>query len=361
MSTATRWHCAPGWSTCTSESSRAERDLDGPLTFRLDVGLRDGVDPLWQRDLDNYLYPVARGLADRYVSAWATKSPGRRSSVRVAPALERESEDGEWSSFAVPRGARSDNAWKRSVGAAASGARELPTGPVALEIGFVVGTAARWPGLWKASIDGLETVLGRTYAEPAWNPQDGRIVRLGMHRTVCSGFGSDAAATVWARSAPLEWEENGWLRALTEREREAFLEGHAARVARSQQTARSATPERTPAATARARPPHASRRPKQPLVRVPGVVVFADDDAGYETWLRATPTGFVLNALRRPGSGTLLHRAICGSISGSPARGVTWTAGVYVKACATDPGALATWLEANGGKPYRACGMCLAV
>src|SRR6476659_865207 len=60
------------------------------------------------------------------------------------------------------------------------------------------------------------------------------------------------------------------------------------------------------------------------------------------------------------GAGTMLHRAICGTISGRPTRGVTWTAGVYVKACAADRAALARWLEANGAPPSRDCGLCLA-
>jgi hypothetical protein len=34
--------------------------LDGPLALQLDVGLDDRIDPLWQRDLDNYLFPIAK-------------------------------------------------------------------------------------------------------------------------------------------------------------------------------------------------------------------------------------------------------------------------------------------------------------
>jgi hypothetical protein len=328
----------------------AEATIDGELSLRLDIGVADRGDPLWQRDLDNYLSPVALSLPDRYVSVWATKSPGRPSSVRVGPAVALAAEPPGWSAFSVARGSRSEEAWKRSVAEASRGAPEVAPGPVALEIGFVVGRETRWPEVWKPSIDGLEGVLGCTYAEPAWNPQDGRIVRLGMHRAMRPEFGRDVAATVWLRPAPLEWEENGWLRAMSDGERAAYLQQHVARVGRSRRTSVRVADPRS----------RSGARRRRSLVGAPGVVVFADDDAGYEAWLRATPAGFVLNALRSPSSGTMLHRATCRTVSGVPARGVTWTSGSYVKACATDPAALARWLAVNGGKPPRDCGLCMA-
>jgi hypothetical protein len=341
--------------------SRVESEIEGELALRLDVGLPSGVDPLWQRDLDNYLYPVARSLPERYVSVWATKCPGRESSVRVGSAIELRAEPRDWSAFSVPQGSRGDEAWKRSVAEAVRGAPEVPPGPVAVEFGFVVGDAARWPQAWKASIDGLEGVLGCTYAEPSWNPQDGRIVRLGMHRDVRPDVGRDVAATVWLRPAPLEWEENEWLRRMSDGERAAYLEQHLARLGRSRRAPRRADPRSSDEArkqrTPDARRSSGSRR--RALVAVPGVVVFADDDAAYEAWLGSTPGGFVLNALRSPSSGTVLHSATCRTVCGEPTRGATWTAGSYVKACASDAGALARWLEVNGGKPARECRLCM--
>jgi hypothetical protein len=49
------------------------QNFEPPLAFRLDVGLDESVDPLWERDLDNYLFPIARGLPAEYVSVWGTK------------------------------------------------------------------------------------------------------------------------------------------------------------------------------------------------------------------------------------------------------------------------------------------------
>jgi hypothetical protein len=60
---------------------------------------------------------------------------------------------------------------------------------------------------------------------------------------------------------------------------------------------------------------------------------FVDDDAGYLGWLADHPQGFVLNTGRSPSAAYLmLHRASCGSIRGTPARGITFT-GDYSKVC----------------------------
>lgn len=69
--------------------------------------------------------------------------------------------------------------------------------------------------MWKASIDGLDPLLGRTYAGRDWNPLDGRIVRLGLHKTVDAGFRNDEAAmVVRAIVADERWPELHWLRSL---------------------------------------------------------------------------------------------------------------------------------------------------
>jgi hypothetical protein len=60
---------------------------------------------------------------------------------------------------------------------------------------------------------------------------------------------------------------------------------------------------------------------------------FIDDDAAYLGWLADHPDGFVINTGRTPSAAYLmLHRASCGTISGTPARGSTFT-GDYTKVC----------------------------
>jgi hypothetical protein len=44
--------------------------IEAPLASRLDVGLDESTDPLWERDLANYLFPIARELPPKYVSVW---------------------------------------------------------------------------------------------------------------------------------------------------------------------------------------------------------------------------------------------------------------------------------------------------
>jgi hypothetical protein len=47
--------------------------------------------------------------------------------------------------------------------------------------------------------------------------------------------------------------------------------------------------------------------------------IFRDDDAGYRTWIYANPTGYVVNAERRPTPGYLvLHTAMCDTITPAP-------------------------------------------
>jgi hypothetical protein len=64
-----------------------------------------------------------------------------------------------------------------------------------------------------------------------------------------------------------------------------------------------------------------------------GMRHFVDDDAGYLAWLAGHPADFVINTGRSPSAAYLmLHRASCRTISGTPARGSTFT-GDYTKIC----------------------------
>lgn len=80
------------------------------------------------------------------------------------------------------------------------------------------------------------------------------------------------------------------------------------------------------------------------------VETFADDDVGYEAWLRAHPGGVVVNCERNPrASYVMLHRASCHTISGTPPSGRSWTT-QYLKVCADAAGELEAWARvATGG------------
>jgi hypothetical protein len=66
------------------------RDMTGSLAFQLDVGLNESTDPLWERDLDNFLFPIARELPATYVSVWGTKGRSQDSFVTVGRAVPVE-------------------------------------------------------------------------------------------------------------------------------------------------------------------------------------------------------------------------------------------------------------------------------
>ena len=85
---------------------------------------------------------------------------------------------------------------------------------------------------------------------------------------------------------------------------------------------------------------------------------FVDDDRGYLDWLDHHPDGFVINTGRSPSAAYLmLHRAGCGTITGKPARGTTFT-GDYAKVCG-ERNELEEFARNLGGHA-RACGLCLA-
>jgi hypothetical protein len=329
--------------------------IEGPLALRVDVALPRGTDPLWQRDLDNYLYPIARALPPRFVSLWVTKSLAENSMVRVEPARPLADTPEGWQRFALGPCARGEAALKHAARAAVSDASELPPGPVGLQIALNVGAADRWAQTWKPLIDGLEPLLGSARREPRWNPQDGRIVRLGIHRTDDAGLGGSVEAAIWARAADLDWPELAWLRAMSAAERIAYDDTHSARLNRAREFA--VMPASDPAVKPRAARRRKARRGARQLRGERGVVVFVDDDASYLRWIAANPNARVLNAARSLAPTPTLHRATCHTISGMPARGRVWT-GPYIKACADDTVALHRWSEANIGHVPRPCGTC---
>jgi hypothetical protein len=333
--------------------------VEGLLALRVDLALPRGVDPLWQRDLDNYLFPIARTLPPRFVSLWVTKGLAEASTVRVEPARRLACPPDDWQRFSLGPCARGEAALKRAARAAVSDAGELPPGPVGLQIVLSVGSADRWAQTWKPIIDGLELLLGSARREPCWNPQDGRIVRLGIHRTDNAGLGNNLEATIWARAADPDWPELAWLRTLSAAERATYDGAHRARLDRAREVAVKprVVPTRDAAVKPQAPQTPSDGRGAWPLRGERGVVVFIDDDASYLRWIAANPSGRVLNAARSLAVLPTLHRATCHTISGTPARGRVWT-GPYIKACSDDAAALQRWSKTNIEHAPRPCGTC---
>ncbi len=86
------------------------------------------------------------------------------------------------------------------------------------------------------------------------------------------------------------------------------------------------------------------------------VITFADDDAGYLTWIAQHPQGYVLNTARQPTADYLIaHRATCPTISGTPARGEQWTRD-FLKHCAEHRAELRSFARVECLGDARDCG-----
>jgi hypothetical protein len=160
----------------------------GESAVRLDVGLPLDLDPLDQRDLDNYLLPVATRIGPAVTSFWATKSHQLPSLLRVEPA--RPADSPEVHARTTTTAAGDSKKYKEQVRNAVADLDVLADGPVGLEIAFVVGPKRNWLNLWKPTIDALGPILGSTHPSNPWHPCDGRIVRLGLHNRVDPQLGN---------------------------------------------------------------------------------------------------------------------------------------------------------------------------
>jgi hypothetical protein len=178
--------------------------LTGPVALRLDVGLANHVLLLEAHDLDNYAFPLAQRLTRTQhldlVSVWATKATANTSLIRCETAT-RASLPGPFDYRATVQTTASAamTAYKQQVSDRLTGATELPPGPIAVELAFVVGPRRNWLNLWKPTIDALDRLLGRTHLDREWHPRDGRITELGLHRTIDETLGDGVVITIAAR------------------------------------------------------------------------------------------------------------------------------------------------------------------
>lgn len=180
----------------------AESRVDGPWALRLDVGLPVGRNLLEMADLDNYAYPLAYHLRDcGLVSVWCTKQHDERSFVRIEAAREVSSPSTDVL-IAKTTASASSLAYKEQVNAAVAEAAELASGPVRLELSFVVGPRRNWLNLWKQTIDSLDPILGRTQPNRPWHPRDGRITELGMHVGIDPSARDEVVVGIAATSLP---------------------------------------------------------------------------------------------------------------------------------------------------------------
>lgn len=164
-----------------------------PLGLALHVGLPAHVDVLHERDLDNYLLPLARHLERTSGRTLTTVTGSKkhadtsyvgvgRATPAVAPAM------GSLPPVRTTASAESA-AYKQQIRDALTGTTPLPAGPVSLDITFRVGPTRSWLNLWKPTIDALGKLLGESRTDRSWHPRDGRIVHLALHRQLDTSLG----------------------------------------------------------------------------------------------------------------------------------------------------------------------------
>jgi hypothetical protein len=170
-----------------------------PLAIALEVGRPATANVFSAGDLDNHLTPVARAVTGvPVVSFWAAKRHGDTSTIAVGPAAPLESAGPPWLRAEMTASAQT-SAYKEQL-ADPVGVHDAVSSsePVELEICFRVGPPRNWVALWKPTIDALGGLLGVPDAVRRWHPNDGRIVRLGLHQVVDDNLGNRVCVAIWA-------------------------------------------------------------------------------------------------------------------------------------------------------------------
>jgi hypothetical protein len=177
--------------------------LTGALALRLDVGLQSGVALLDQRDLDNYLFPLAarisKSVPGRVTCVWGTKQYAPNSYVRIEEAVAAPATAVSGCFYTIRTSASAQScAYKEQIRAQLADASGIPLGPVRMQLHFTVSRRRNWLNLWKPSIDALGQILGDAPGGRPWSPLDGRIVELGLHCRVDPGIGNDVVIAIAA-------------------------------------------------------------------------------------------------------------------------------------------------------------------
>ena len=177
--------------------------LTGPLAVRLDVGLPQTAGLLDQRDLDNYLLPLAirlsQGNPGAFACVWGTKQHSASSFVRVEQAVPATAVPSSDCCYTVRTDTSSQSEkFKEQIRDQLATASPLPPGPVAMQLCFTIGPGRNWLNLWKPVIDALGQILGNAPAAGTWSPLDGRIVDLGLHCRVDPAMANDVLIAITA-------------------------------------------------------------------------------------------------------------------------------------------------------------------
>jgi hypothetical protein len=185
------------------------------LALSLSVGLPAPM-PITSggHDLDNYLFPIVRRLGhQRFDAVFATKQRGTESTITIAPAVIEPLGYGAPDMSVRTTASAQTRQWKEQVYAACAAAApaKLIEGPLAIDIHFGVSPQRNWAMLWKPAIDALGPILGMPNPLRPFQPNDDRIVSLGLHRTIHDALGYCVEVEVYISSAIAEAVPSGGL------------------------------------------------------------------------------------------------------------------------------------------------------
>jgi hypothetical protein len=79
-----------------------------------------------------------------------------------------------------------------------------------MQLCFTVGPGRNWLTLWKPTIDALGPVLCYTPAGGPWSPLDGRIVDLGLHRSVNPSIATTSSSPSPPRASANNAARSAW-------------------------------------------------------------------------------------------------------------------------------------------------------
>jgi hypothetical protein len=170
----------------------------GAAVVELTIGLPPEVALIsGGRDLDNYLYPLARRLGPhRLAAAFARKMHG--SSHLAVDRAEPEPFTTAAAFTTRMSGSYEHREWKITLRdrLLQAGVDPAPPGPVALEVVIVTGPGRSWPNLWKPLLDAFGPVLGEEPGRP-FHPYDDRITVLGIHHDLSPDLANDVIIKAW--------------------------------------------------------------------------------------------------------------------------------------------------------------------
>jgi hypothetical protein len=175
------------------------------LFLHMDIDVQRPERLLHHYDLENYLTPVIHSLGHAHFSfVSATKYVGGGSQLIVGMAqpsrevMEREG----WEQFHYRgwngKDTRSDKNCLRAA-LAKEVAQPLPPGPVEAHLAWRCSSKRNWVNLWKRTGDVMGPVLGEPANQSGFNPNDDRIVALGLHPNPDEALGFLVDVGMWWR------------------------------------------------------------------------------------------------------------------------------------------------------------------